>query len=287
LSDLPLYLTNGLVLGLIYALSALGVSLVAGTMRIVNFAHGEFYVAAAYLSYTFCARLGLPPLAAMALAILCAFLLGVLTEELLIRPTYGRPMQALIVTFVLSIVLQNALLLIFGPYPVKPPALVAGATELFGLFTYGRQRLMSLGIAAALIAAVFGLVQHTWLGLCLRAVASDRKMASMLGVNEAMTHRLAFGLGAALAGAAGVTLAPVFPVTSGAGSEISLSAFVVVVLGGLGSLEGCLAGGVILGLAENLGAAYLSTMYRPAFGFLLLILVLTLKPTGLYGKKAL
>lgn len=280
-----MFVTNGLVIGLIYALSALGVSLVAGTMKLVNFAHGEFYVAAAYLSFYLSSACGFPPLAAMAAAIGAAFLLGVVVEELLIRPTYGQQMQCLIVTFVLSIVLQNALLLTFGPYPVKPPALVSGAVDVFGLFTYGRQRLVSLVLAAGLIGAVFVLIHKTWLGLCLRAVSEDRVMASLLGIDEAMVHRLAFGLGAALAGAAGVILAPVFPVTASAGSEISLSAFVVIVLGGMGSLKGCVAGGLILGLTENLGAAYLSTMYRPAFGFLMLIAVLSLKPEGLYGRK--
>jgi len=281
-----MYVTNGIVIGVINAISAIGVSLIVGIMRVVNFAHGELYIFAGYFSYHLSISLGLPPLLSMILAIGLVFLLGLLMERTLIRPTYGDEMYSLIITFVLSIVLQNAALLIFGPYPNKPPNLVSGATNIFGLFHYGNQRLLSFFISIGILLSIFYLLKKTWFGKSIRAVSQDRQMSSLMGVDHYRINMFSFGLGAALAGAAGVILAPIFPVTPTGSSSISLNAFVVVVLGGMGSLKGCVVGGLILGMIENLGAAYISTMYRQIFAFIILILVLVFRPWGLYGQKA-
>lgn len=275
---------NGLVMGVIYALAALGVSLVVGIMNVVNFAHGELYILAGYFSYLFAAGLGLDPFLSLAIAIALVFLLGLLIETVLIRPTYGNDMYSLILTFILSIVLQNAYLLIFGPYPNKPPLWVKGATDVFGLFMYGNQRLAALVAGAAVIAAVFLLIQKTWFGRIIRATSQDREMAELNGVDTTRLNMLSFGLGCALAAAAGVILAPVFPVTPTAGVPVALTAFVVVVLGGMGSLWGCVVGGLVLGLVENIGAAFISTGYKNVFGFIILILVLLVRPAGLFGR---
>jgi branched-chain amino acid transport system permease protein len=275
---------NGLVMGVIYALAALGVSLVVGIMNVVNFAHGELYILAGYFSYLFAAGFGLDPFLSLAIAIALVFLLGLLIETVLIRPTYGNDMYSLILTFILSIVLQNAYLLIFGPYPNKPPLWVKGATDVFGLFMYGNQRLAALVAGAAVIAAVFLLIQKTWFGRIIRATSQDREMAELNGVDTTRLNMLSFGLGCALAAAAGVILAPVFPVTPTAGVPVALTAFVVVVLGGMGSLWGCVVGGLVLGLVENIGAAFISTGYKNVFGFIILILVLLVRPAGLFGR---
>jgi branched-chain amino acid transport system permease protein len=275
---------NGLVMGVIYALAALGVSLVVGIMNVVNFAHGELYILAGYFSYLFAAALGLNPLLALAIAVVLVFLLGVLIETTLIRPTYGNDMYSLILTFILSIVLQNAYLLIFGPYPNKPPLWIKGATDVFGLFMYGNQRLAALVAGALVIAAVFLIIQKTWFGRIIRATSQDREMAELNGVDTTRLNMLSFGLGCALAAAAGVILAPVFPVTPTAGVPVALTAFVVVVLGGMGSLWGCVVGGLVLGLVENIGAAFISTGYKNVFGFIILILVLLVRPAGLFGR---
>jgi len=275
---------NGLVMGVIYALAALGGSLVVGIMNVVNFAHGELYILAGYFSYLFAAALGLNPLLALAIAVVLVFLLGVLIETTLIRPTYGNDMYSLILTFILSIVLQNAYLLIFGPYPNKPPLWIKGATDVFGLFMYGNQRLAALVAGALVIAAVFLIIQKTWFGRIIRATSQDREMAELNGVDTTRLNMLSFGLGCALAAAAGVILAPVFPVTPTAGVPVALTAFVVVVLGGMGSLWGCVVGGLVLGLVENIGAAFISTGYKNVFGFIILILVLLVRPAGLFGR---
>jgi len=287
MADFLMYLTNGVLLGVIYALSALGVSLIVGIMNVINFAHGELYVLAGYFSALFAYQLGFPIPVALTVAILAIFLFGVAIEKTLIRTTYGNEMHSLIITFILSIVLQNAYLLIFGPYPQKPPNWVNGSTHLFGLFYYGNQRLVSFAAGVVVVVVLFLLVKRTWFGKMVRAVAQDREMASLLGVNPTLVNMLSFGLGCALAGAAGVILAPIFPVTPTIGASISLTAFIVVVLGGMGSLAGCLVGGLILGVVQDLGSAYISSGYKHFFGFLILILVLSFRPTGLFGQKEL
>jgi len=285
MAEFLMYLTNGIVIGVINAISAIGVSLIVGIMKVVNFAHGEMYIFAGYFSYHLSTSLGLPPVLSMIVAVGFVFLFGLAMERTLIRPTYGDDMYSLIITFVLSIVLQNLALLIFGPYPNKPPNLVSGATNLFGLFQYGNQRLVSFFISIGILIFIFYLIKKTWFGKSIRAISQDREMSSLMGVDHLRMNMFSFGLGAALAGAAGVILAPVFPVTPTGSSSISLTAFVVVVLGGMGSLKGCLVGGLVLGIIENLGAAYVSTMYRHIFAFVILIMVLVFRPWGLYGQK--
>jgi branched-chain amino acid transport system permease protein len=285
MSDFLLYLTNGLVIGVIYALSALGVALIVGMMNVVNFAHGELYVLAGYFSALFAQALGLHPAIAMVLGALSIFLFGLVIERLLIRPTYGNDMYSLIVTFILSIVLQNAYLIIFGPYPQKPPNLITGATNVFGLFMYGNQRLMGFILGVVVIAAFFLLLKRTWFGRVVQAVSTDREVAALMGVNPERVNLLGFGLGCALAGAAGVILTPIFPVTPNIGVGVSLTAFVVVVLGGMGSFLGCLVGGVLLGVVENLGSAYISSAYKQLFSFVILIVVLFVRPAGLFGRR--
>jgi branched-chain amino acid transport system permease protein len=276
---------NGLVMGVIYALAALGVSLVVGIMNVINFAHGEFYILAGYFSYLFADALGFHPAFSLTIAVGLVFLFGIVVEYTIIRPTYGNHMYSLILTFILSIVLQNAYLIIFGPYPSKPPGWVKGATNLFGGFYYGNQRLAALAAGALVIVAVFLLIKKTWFGRIIRATSQDREMAELNGVNTTLLNTLSFGLGCALAATAGVILAPVFPVTPAAGVPVALTAFVIVVLGGMGSMWGCVVGGLILGLVENFGAAFISTGYKHVFGFIILILVLAIRPSGLFGSR--
>lgn len=276
---------NGIVIGAVYALAALGVSLVVGIMNVINFAHGELYILAGYFSYLFASVLGVNFVLAMVLAVALVFLFGVLIEITLIRPTYGNDMYSLILTFILSIVLQNTYLLIFGPYPSKPPNWLSGSTEIFGSFYYGNQRLAALVAGAAVIVMVFLIIKKTWFGRMIRATSQDREMAELNGVNTTRLNMLSFGLGCALAAAAGVILTPVFPVTPNAGVPVALTAFVVVVLGGMGSLWGCVVGGLILGLVENLGASYISSGYKHVFNFVILILVLLTRPAGLFGRR--
>jgi branched-chain amino acid transport system permease protein len=282
---LAIAIMNGLVMGGIYALAALGGSLVVGIMNVINFAHGESYILAGYFSFLFADALGVSVVPAMVLAVILVFLFGILVEIILFRPTYGNQMYSLILTFILSIVLQNAYLLIFGPYPNKPPNWIQGATNVFGLFYYGNQRLAALIAGTVVIVLFFIMLKKTWFGRIIRATSQDRDMAELNGVNTTRLNMLSFGLGCALAATAGIILAPIFPVTPTVGVPMALTAFVIVVLGGMGSLWGCVVGGLILGLVENLGAAFISTGYKHLFGFVILILVLLFRPSGLFGRS--
>ncbi|MBU4349148.1 branched-chain amino acid ABC transporter permease [bacterium] len=284
MSSFFMYLFNGIVIGTNYALSALGVSLILGAMNVMNFAHGEFYIFAGYFSYFFSRSLGFNPFVAIPLSVGLVFLMGLLVERTLIRSTYGNLMNSLIITFILSIVLQNAALIIFGPYPNKPPSWVRGSTNLVNLFYYSNQRLLSLIAAILLLIIFFIAMKKTWFGKIVRAVSQDRKMASLMGVNYYKVNTFSFGLGVALAGAAGVILSPIFAVTPLGGISIGLTAIVVIVLGGMGSFKGCVVGGLMLGIIENIGVAYISSGYRDIFGFIILILVLLFKPSGLFGE---
>ncbi|MBN2438155.1 MAG: branched-chain amino acid ABC transporter permease [Deltaproteobacteria bacterium] len=287
MSDLTMYLTNGVVMGIIYALSALGVSLVVGIMNVINFAHGEIYVLAGYFSALFSVSLGIPPLVAIPMAVAGVFLFALVVEWAFIRHTYGNEMKSLIITFIFSIVLQNAYLLVFGPYPKKPPNWVGGASHVFGMFFYSNQRLLSMLAAVGIIAGFFLLLHKTWFGRVMRAVSMDREVSAMMGINPTRVNQISFGIGCALAAMAGVILTPIFPVTPTVSVGVSLTAFVVVVLGGMGSFVGCVAGGLILGIVENLGAAYVASDYKHVFGFIILITVLLLRPVGLFGQKRL
>lgn len=282
-----MYLTNGIVMGIIFALSALGVSLIVGIMNVINFAHGELYILAGYLSYILSVKIGVPFYFAIPITILLIFIIGILIEQSLIKPTYGNVMYSLIITFILSIVIQNFALLVFGPFPNKPPNWVFGSTNVFELFRYGNQRLVSCLVAIGIIIGVLLLIKKTWFGKTVRAVSQDRETASIMGIDTSKVNMLSFGLGCALAGAAGVVLSPIFPVTPLAGVEISLIAFVILVIGGMGSLWGCIIGGLVIGIVQTLGAAYISSGYKDIFGFIILILVLFMRPAGLFGRKAL
>jgi branched-chain amino acid transport system permease protein len=223
--------------------------------------------------------------ASMLIALCAVFVFGILVEYFFIRATYGNDMYSLILTFIMVIVLQNAYLLIFGPYPRKPPNWVTGATHIFDMFYYGNQRLMAFVAGGAVIIAVFIIIKKTWFGRIIRAASQDREMAELNGVNTTRLNMLSFGLGCVLAGAAGIIMTPVFPVTPTSGVPVALTAFVVVVLGGMGSLWGCVVGGLVLGLMENLGAALISSGYKHIFMFIILILVLLIRPAGLFGQK--
>ncbi len=276
---------NGLVMGAIYALSAAGVSLVAGVMRVINFSHGEFYILGAYFSYYFSVSLGLNPVLAAVVAMGFLFLIGLFIERTLIRSTYGQPMQSMIITFILSIVLQNIALISFGPYPKKPPAFSEDSVHFIGDFNYGIQRLIAGSSSLFLFCLFYLFIKKTRFGLKIRAVAQDPQMAEAVGIHSKRIRLVSFGLAVALAGAAGVVLSPTFPVVPTSGEPLTLSAFVVIVFGGMGSIRGCLMGGLLLGLAENFGSAYISTMYSQVFGFILLIGIILFRPTGIYGNK--
>jgi branched-chain amino acid transport system permease protein len=285
---------NGLIISTFYALIALGLAIIFGVLRIVNFAHGEFYMLGGYAAYLVVSVLGMPPIMGVIAATAALLVFGMLIEQALIRPVYegkvDRPDEyAIMITFVLSVLLVNLANSVFGPWPQRPAPIYRGRVEIGELIVSG-DRLAAASAAVILIIGVILVLRYTWMGRAVRAVSQDRAAAEILGVNIDRTSMLAFGAGAALAGAAGALIGPVFNVTPPMGIIPSIKAYIVVVLGGLGSVPGALVGALILGQVESFATVLIpdtsrALAYKDAYGLIVLIVVLLLRPQGLFGRK--
>jgi branched-chain amino acid transport system permease protein len=285
---------NGLIIGTFYALAALGLSLIFGVLKIVNFAHGELYMLGGFVYYVFASLLGLPPIAAVVVAFLGLFLVGMAIERLLIDPIHQGKVEradeyAIMITFGLAIFLQNLMLSIFGPWTKRPEAIFRGRLEIGSLIVSG-DRLAAAAVGIVLICLMLYVLRYTWAGKAMRAVSQDRETASIVGVDAKLTGMLAFGLGAALAGAAGALIGPVFLVYPTMGLIPAIKAYVIVVLGGLGSVPGAILGALILGQVETLATVLIpdttrALAYKDAYGLVLLVVILVLRPQGLFGER--
>ena len=285
---------NGLIIGTFYALAALGLSLIFGVLKIVNFAHGELYMLGGFVYYVFASLLGLPPIVAVLVAFIGLFLVGMAIERLLIDPIYRGKVErvdeyAIMITFGLAILLQNLMLSIFGPWTQRPEAIFRGRLEIGALIVSG-DRLTAAAVGVVLICLMLYLLRYTWAGKAMRAVSQDRETASIVGVDAKLTGMLAFGFGAALAGAAGALIGPVFLVYPSMGVIPAIKAYVIVVLGGLGSVPGAILGALILGQVETLATVLIpdttrALAYKDAYGLVLLVIILVLRPQGLFGEK--
>ncbi|OLC35120.1 MAG: branched-chain amino acid ABC transporter permease [Candidatus Rokubacteria bacterium 13_1_40CM_4_69_5] len=279
------HLVNGLVLGGTYALLGIGLTLIFGLMNVVNFAHGEFYTLGAYATFAALTLAGLPFLAALAVAIAAGVLLGALTERVLLRPLRGESIDSVMLVMIgLWIAMQNTELVVWGgvaksvPHPFPTAPLVLGPLGIAPL------RLFVLAAALALILGAHLIIQRTRLGRAMRATFQDADTAALMGVRIARIHTATFAIGSGLAAAAGALLGPIFLAYPSMGDLASLKAFSVVILGGLGNVAGATLGGLLLGVAEELGAGYVSSGYRDAVGFVIIILVLLLRPSGLFAR---
>ena len=279
------HLVNAVVLGGTYALLGIGLTLIFGIMRVVNFTHGELYAFGAYAVYWFVATSGVNFFLAIPLAIGAGLLLGAAVEYLLLRPMRGADIDTTMLVMIGAwIVMQNSEMIVWGgvaksiatPFPESP--LVVGPVSVSWL------RLFALGFALLLIAGTYVLINRTKLGKAMRATFQDSDTAALMGVNIRAIHTATFAIGSGLAAAAGALLGPVFLVEPTMGDLASLKAFAIVILGGLGNVTGATIGGFALALVEEMGAGYVSSGYRDAMGFAIIIVVLLIKPTGLYGS---
>ena len=285
---------NGLIISTFYALIALGLAIIFGVLRIVNFAHGEFYMLGGYAAYLVVSVLGMPPIVGVIAAAVALLVFGGLIEWTLIRPVYqgkvDRPDEyAIMITFALSVLLISLANSIFGPWPQRPAPIYRGRVEIGELIVSG-DRLAAAGAAVVLIVGVILVLRYTWMGRAVRAVSQDRAAAEIFGVDIDRTSMLAFGAGAALAGAAGALIGPVFNVTPPMGIIPVVKAYIVVVLGGLGSIPGALVGALILGQVESFATVLIpdttrALAYKDAYGLIVLIVILLLRPQGLFGRK--
>ncbi|MGH6689429.1 MAG: branched-chain amino acid ABC transporter permease [Gammaproteobacteria bacterium] len=279
------HLVNGLVLGGTYALLGIGLTLIFGLMNVVNFAHGEFYTLGAYAGFAALVGLGLPFLAAIPVAIVVGMVLGALCERVLLRPLRGESIDSVMLVMIgLWIAMQNAELLAWGGVAKSIPHPFPTAPIVVGYLGIAPLRLFVFVAAILLIVAAHLVIQRTRLGRAMRATFQDPDTAALMGVRIGRIHTATFALGSGLAAAAGALLGPIFLVYPSMGDLASLKAFSVVILGGLGNVAGATFGGLLLGIAEELGAGYISSGYRDAVGFVIIILVLLFRPSGLFAR---
>jgi branched-chain amino acid transport system permease protein len=285
LDQLLQHLLNGLLLGATYSLLGIGLTLVFGLMNVVNFAHGEFYTLGAYAAFAALALASVSFFVAIPLAIVAGALAGAVCERVLLRPLRGQSIDTVMLVMIgLWIAMQNAELLGWGgvaksvptPFPTEP--VVVGAVSVAPL------RIFVFVVSGLLIVGAHLLLSRTKLGRAMRATFQDRETAALMGVSIERIHTITFAFGAGLAAAAGALLGPVFLLYPSMGDLASLKAFSVVILGGLGNFGGAAVGGLVLGIAEELGAGYISSGYRDAVGFLMIVAVLLLRPSGLFAR---
>ena len=279
------HLVNTLILGGTYALLGIGLTLIFGIMRVVNFTHGELYAFGAYAVFALSMLLGANFFLALVLALLGGMALGALIEIVLLRPMRGADIDTTMLVMIGAwIIMQNLEMLTWGgvakavvtPFPEVP--LVIGPVSVSYL------RVFVLVMALVLIAATYFLINRTKLGKAMRATFQDADTAALMGVSINRIYTATFAIGSGLAAAAGALLGPVFLAFPTMGDLAALKSFAIVILGGLGSITGATIGGFILAFAEELGAGYVSSGYRDAMGFVIIILVLMFRPTGLFAR---
>jgi branched-chain amino acid transport system permease protein len=280
-------LASGLLTGGIYALIGIGLTIIFGVMRVVNFAHGAMVMSGMYATYFLFTGLHIDPFLAIFIVMPGMFVVGVVIEKLFIHPVLKAPERnQVLLTEGLSITLINLALYFFTANYLTMTTSYAGATVWLGPVSVSLPQLGAFGIALLITAALYFLLVQTNTGKRIRATAQDAEAAQLLGINIKRVQAVTFGLGVAAAGAAGALLMPIYyRVDPNAGTPFSLKAFIVVVLGGMGSVTGALVGGLLLGIVESVSAVYISTGYKDAIGFIIFLLVLTLKPSGLLGKS--
>jgi branched-chain amino acid transport system permease protein len=278
-------LFNGVMIGGIYALMGIGLTLIFGVMNVVNFAHGEFYTFGAYMLYTLFTIIGIPYILALILMVIILAVFGFVVERLLLRPIRFQPIDVnMLVLIGLSIFMANMVQVIWGPRPLDTglPFPLIGINV--GPITLTPIRVFVLLIAVLIIVGTNLFLMHTKQGKATRATFQDRDAAALMGINVDRINMLTFGFGAAVAGIAGGLLGPIFQLFPTMGTTTTAKSFAVVITGGLGSLPGAVIAGLLLGISESLGAAYLSSAYRDSIAFILIIIVLVIKPTGILGK---
>jgi len=284
---------NGLVIGVIYAVIACGLTVIFSILKIVNFAHGEIYMMGGYFGYFAISLLGIPPLPAVFVAMAASFLLAVLVERTLLTPIYKPTTErkgdyGILVTFSISIFLRNIALIIFGPYPLRPPSFWHGALVV-GDLVMTWDRVFAAGAGIAILIGLVLFMNRTIWGEALNAVSQSRESAAIVGINDQRFYMLAFGIGSALAGGAGALVGPIYSLSPSMGLMPDTQAFAIVILGGMGSVSGSIIAGLLIGLSESMFVAVFpdpsrSLTYAQAFSLLVLMIVLLVRPTGLFGR---
>jgi branched-chain amino acid transport system permease protein len=288
--DLTLVLqgvVSGLLFGGVYSLMAVGLTLIFGVMRVVNFAHGDMMVWGMYLAYVLAARAGVDPYVSFLVCAAALFALGLGVQRGLVDRIVDAPheMQILLMLGV-ALVLENVALLAFGPEPTRVRSPLASATLWLGPVFVDVARLVTFLVAVALTTALWAFLFRTDLGRTIRAAADNTYGALVIGTDVRRVYAVAFGVGAACVGAAGALVSPILPFQPPTGLSLSVASFNIVIIGGMGSLLGAFVGGLLVSLAESLGAVFLKPSLKELFSFSLLIVILLFRPAGLFGRRS-
>lgn len=279
-------LVSGLLLGGVYSLVSVGLTVVFGVVRISNFAHGAFVMLGMYSAYWAHELLGLDPYVAALVVVVLFFLLGMGIYQLVFRLTIGKdPLVQIFVSVGLLVALENLALFLFGA-DFRTVRTFAGQTARLGALNLPVGLLIAFGVSLVVTLGLMALIQRTKLGRATRAVTQDRMAATLMGVSTHRMYSVAFGISIACTGLAGCLLMPIKAVYPTVGTQFTLVAFVIVVLGGMGSVSGALIGGLVVGLVESLAGYYVSPAYQQMAYFVVFIIVLLGRPQGLFGSAA-
>ena len=282
-------LINGMSLGSVYAIIALGYTMVYGIAKMLNFAHGDVIMVGAYICFCSVSYLGLPPMLGVLLSVVGCTLLGIIVERLAYKPLRNAPSLNVLITAIgVSYFLQNAALLIMGSDPKSFSSIISlPAINLFdGSLTISATAVITILACVVIMLALTTFTNKTKMGKAMRACSEDREAAQLMGINVNSTISMVFAIGSGLAAIAGVLMCSAYPtLMPTTGSMPGIKAFTAAVFGGIGSIPGALIGGILLGIIENLAKAYISSQLSDAIVFSVLIIVLLVRPTGILGKK--
>jgi branched-chain amino acid transport system permease protein len=284
------YVLSGLVIGVIYSLMALGITFIYSIMKMINWSMGEFYMIGSYVQYALIVSLVGPArwYLALPLAMGTVFLLGLVVQRFLLRPMFvggveRRDEYATVITIALMVFFRNLAIVLGGPNQYAPPDYARPVT--LATLPISGNRFVALISTLVLLGLFYLVITRTWVGRALRGAAQNRVGIQTAGIDVLRLDMLAFGVGVALAAAAGALLAPDFLVYPENGAISTFKGFEIIVIGGLGSVLGSIVGGVLLGVIEALGSVFVSAAYKDLYGFLLLIALLVFRPTGLFGER--
>ncbi len=280
-------LINGILLGGLYAVIGIGLSIIFGIMKQVNLAHGELMILSSYFSFFFSQLLGLPPLLTLILVFPALFIFGYLLQAFLFNRVLGKGMEPyLMISFGLSIILQNALLLIFTPDARSlKTGLIIQTLDVYGLLHVPVIYLVDFAGGVLMIGCLHLFMKKTYLGRAIRASADDLSASKLMGINTRKVYALAVGIAAVTAAMSGVLVGMTFTFYPHSGTQYLIIAFGVVIIGGMGSLPGTFLGGLILGVSQLVGAQLIGPGFQLLSGYLILLIVLTIRPQGLLGRK--
>ena len=282
---------NGIMMGSMYGLTALGLTLIFGVMKVVNFAHGSLLMVGMFAAYWLILLTGIHPLLALFIVPPVLFFFGYYLQDLLIRPVFKaeaqvrEPLTVIIVTTGVWYVLDNLALMVFGAEYRTVRTAITGQSFSLGEVIVSVPKLVGFLVTMATAVGLHLFLQKTRTGKAIRATSLDREAANLMGINQYKIYNLAFGLGTATAGVAGCVLVPFYYVYPSVGVVFDIRAFIIVVLGGLGSIKGAVLGGIVIGLIESVFAQYMTSTWTEAIIYAIFLIILFYKPSGFFGNK--